>query len=121
MKDAVRTGENYDTSSIGSTSRRDGALDGRPRTLCRARTVARKSCPPRRFNRRDSAKGGARLFRLATEASPSGTLLVNDQGRILLVNAHVEELFGYEREELIGKRLRSSFRNDLRQSMRPIA
>ena len=43
------------------------------------------------------------LFRLATEASLSGTLLVNDQGRIILVNAHVEKLFGYEREELIGK------------------
>jgi PAS domain S-box-containing protein len=43
------------------------------------------------------------LFRLATEASPSGTVLVNDQGRIILVNAHVEELFGYRRDELIGK------------------
>ena len=43
------------------------------------------------------------LFRVATEASPSGTLLVNDQGRIVLVNSHVEELFGYLRDELIGK------------------
>ena len=43
------------------------------------------------------------LFRVATEASPSGTLLVNDQGRIVLVNSHVEELFGYLREELVGK------------------
>jgi PAS domain S-box-containing protein len=43
------------------------------------------------------------LFRLATEASPSGTLLVDDHGRILLVNANIEELFGYARDELIGK------------------
>src|SRR5882724_2599571 len=43
------------------------------------------------------------LFRLATEASPSGIILVNDQGRIVLVNTHVEQLFGYQREELIGK------------------
>jgi PAS domain S-box-containing protein len=48
-------------------------------------------------------KEAQELFKLATEASPSGTLLVNDQGRIVLVNAHIEELFGYEREELIGK------------------
>ena len=43
------------------------------------------------------------LFRVATEASPSGTVLVNDQGRIMLVNSHVEQLFGYQRDELIGK------------------
>jgi PAS domain S-box-containing protein len=48
-------------------------------------------------------KEAQELFTLATEASPSGTLLVNDQGRIVLVNAHIEALFGYEREELIGK------------------
>src|SRR5262249_34528456 len=43
------------------------------------------------------------LFRLATEASPSGTILINHEGRIVLVNAHAEELFGYARDELIGK------------------
>ena len=42
-------------------------------------------------------------FRLATEASPSGTLLVNNQGRIVLVNTHIEKLFGYHRDELMGK------------------
>ena len=43
------------------------------------------------------------LFRLATEASPSGIILVDDRGRIVLVNSHTEELFGYRREELNGK------------------
>ena len=48
-------------------------------------------------------KEAQELFQLATEASPSGTLLVDDQGHIVLLNAHIEELFGYNREELIGK------------------
>jgi PAS domain S-box-containing protein len=43
------------------------------------------------------------LFHLATEASPSGTVLVDHEGKIVLVNAHIEELFGYARDELIGK------------------
>ena len=41
-------------------------------------------------------------FRLAVEASPSGILLVNETGQIVLVNTHIEELFGYGREELMG-------------------
>jgi PAS domain S-box-containing protein len=42
-------------------------------------------------------------FRLAVEASPSGIVLVDREGKIALVNTHVEELFGYRREELVGK------------------
>ena len=43
------------------------------------------------------------LFRLATEASTTGAVLVDEGGQIVLVNAHVEKLFGYRREELIGR------------------
>jgi PAS domain S-box-containing protein len=43
------------------------------------------------------------LFRLATESSPSGVVLVNERGEIILVNSQVEKLFGYQREELVGK------------------
>ncbi len=42
-------------------------------------------------------------FRLAVEASPSGIVLVDREGRIVLVNSHVEKLFGYRRDELVGK------------------
>src|SRR5262249_25762814 len=48
-------------------------------------------------------KQAEELFYLATEASPSGTVLINHEGRIVLVNAHTEELFGYARNELVGK------------------
>jgi PAS domain S-box-containing protein len=50
-------------------------------------------------------KHAEELFELATEASPSGTVLIDHQGRILLVNAHAERLFGYARDELIGKKV----------------
>ena len=49
-------------------------------------------------------KQAEELFRLATEASPSGILLLNEEGNIVLVNAHIEELFGYGRDELVGQR-----------------
>ena len=42
-------------------------------------------------------------FRLTVEASPSGIILADQTGKIVLVNAHVEELFGYGREELMGR------------------
>jgi PAS domain S-box-containing protein len=48
-------------------------------------------------------KQAEELFRLATEASPSGAVLVDDRGEIVLVNAHIEKLFGYRRDELIGR------------------
>ena len=50
-------------------------------------------------------KQAEQLFHLATEASPSGTVLVDHQGRIVLVNAHAEQLFGWPRDELIGKEI----------------
>jgi PAS domain S-box-containing protein len=43
------------------------------------------------------------LFSLATESSPSGVLLVNKRGEIILANSQAEKLFGYRREELVGK------------------
>ena len=42
-------------------------------------------------------------FQLVVEASPTGIVLVDAKGNIVLVNARAEKLFGYEREELIGQ------------------
>jgi len=42
-------------------------------------------------------------FRLAVEASPNGIVLVNAQGKIVLANACVKKLFGYEIRELVGQ------------------
>lgn len=43
------------------------------------------------------------LHRLAVELSPSGLLVTDERGTIVLVNREVERLFGYAREELVGK------------------
>lgn len=42
-------------------------------------------------------------FRLALEAAPTGMILVDRQGFIVLVNGQIERLFGYRREELMGQ------------------
>ena len=42
-------------------------------------------------------------FRLAVEAAPSGMIMTDPQGRIVLVNRLAEALFGYDRQELIGR------------------
>jgi PAS domain S-box-containing protein len=42
-------------------------------------------------------------FRLAVEASPNAIVMVDARGKMLLVNALTENLFGYSREELIGQ------------------
>jgi hypothetical protein len=44
-----------------------------------------------------------RLLGLAIESVPCGMMLVDSQGRIALVNAQTEKMFGYPREELLGQ------------------
>ncbi|MBV8100421.1 MAG: PAS domain S-box protein [Verrucomicrobia bacterium] len=42
-------------------------------------------------------------FRLVVEAAPNAMIMVNAEGKIDLINAEVEAVFGYTRQELIGR------------------
>jgi PAS domain S-box-containing protein len=102
MRNAIETGGSYEFEF--RVPHRDGSL----RWLAgRARCVRDETGELTRLlgvsmevtNRKQAEE----LFKVATEASPSGTLLVDSDGKIVLLNAHIEELFGYKRDELIGQ------------------
>lgn len=42
-------------------------------------------------------------FRLAVESAPNGMMIVGQDGKIVRVNAQAETLFGYRRDELVGR------------------
>ncbi len=57
-------------------------------------------------------------FRLAIEAAPNGMMLVDEKGMVVLVNAQIEQLFGYSREELVGSSVDRLLPERARQSHR---
>lgn len=44
-------------------------------------------------------------FRKLLEATPDATIIVDDQGKIVLANAQAENLFGYSQEALVGRQV----------------
>lgn len=46
-----------------------------------------------------------RRLRAAVDSAPSGLLMVDDRGVIVLANREIERLFGYARGELVGQRV----------------
>jgi PAS domain S-box-containing protein len=63
----------------------------------------------------ESRQDGER-FRRLLEAAPDAILEVNADGRIALVNAAAEQMFGYGRDELIGKSIEMLVPDDKRSA-----
>jgi len=55
-------------------------------------------------------------FRMALEAAPTGMILVDSAGLIVLVNREIETSFGYQRDELIGQPIETLVPARFRQS-----
>jgi PAS domain S-box-containing protein len=54
------------------------------------------------------------LFRFAIESLPTGVVVVDTNGTIVLVNRQLEEQFGYSRDELVGRSVDMLVPEDLR-------
>jgi two-component system sensor kinase FixL len=101
LRDAARTGKDYHLEyrvvladgSVRWTEHRGGRVVGATGEPVVLRGVSIDITEQKRAEEK---------FRLAVEASPSGILLVDQSGQIVLVNSHIEKLFGYGREELMG-------------------
>ncbi|MFZ3206359.1 MAG: PAS domain S-box protein [Pseudomonas sp.] len=60
-------------------------------------------------------KGAEERFRLVVEASPNAIVLVDSKGLIAMVNRQTEQMFGYERQELLGQTVEKLLPRDQRE------
>jgi two-component system, LuxR family, sensor kinase FixL len=62
-----------------------------------------RTTPLNRQNQTDQQVTAEQRFRLVVEAAPNAMVMIDQAGKILMVNAQAEQVFGYLRDELLGR------------------
>ena len=63
----------------------------------------------------EALRGSEKRFRELLESAPDAMVIVNQQGEILLVNKQTEAVFGYPRDELVGRAVEMLVPDDRRE------
>jgi PAS domain S-box-containing protein len=102
LNDAIENGKEYQSEFrvlLPDGHVRWMAARGRCLTNAKGRTIGLRGVSMDMTEQKQAEE----KFRLAVEASPNGIVLIEGEGKIVLVNAQTEKMFGYSRGELIGE------------------